>query len=433
MFFCRVIENSNKITSLICILVSGEFEKSMFISKVLLVFATLTWGFFSFLACQTNSVNSEENSNTVPKKIVSNSITKKATPTPTPKKVVATATPTPKKVKKIEKPKTITIAAGGDIMLGSPFPADIRMPPNDGRDLLKPVTPIFQAADIAFGNLEGPLADGGISPKCGAKGRPNCFAFRMPTRYANYLKAAGFDVMSLANNHALDFGDKGRLTTRQTLDKLGIKHAGSDKGRFSTAYLDVKGKKVAFVAFATNSVSLNVNKLAEARRAVQQADKKADIVVVSFHGGAEGAKAMRVPRRTEIFFREKRGNLPLFSKTVIDAGADLVIGHGPHVLRGMEIYKNRLIAYSLGNFATYGWFRLKGPTAETLVLEVEIDGEGKFVSGKIHPFVLRARGILTPDKTNSATRTIRRLSRLDFPRSAPRILADGTIAKPKTK
>ena len=336
--------------------------------------------------------------------------------------VEATPTPRPRKVE-----PSITIAAGGDIMLGSPFFDDTRMPPNDGKDLLKPVTPIFQSADIAFGNLEAPLADGGVSPKCGKDGRPRCFAFRMPTRYGAYLKEAGFDVVSVANNHALDFGDVGRASTRLTLDRLGIKHAGSDRGRYSTAYLTVRGKRVAFIGFAHNSVSLNVNNLFTARRAVEQADRNADIVVVSFHGGAEGAGAVRVPRKTEMFYSEKRGNLPLFSKTVIDAGADLVLGHGPHVLRGMEIYKGRLVAYSLGNFATYGWFRLQGPTAETMVLEVRLDEEGKFLSGRIHPFVLRERGILAPDSTKSAISTVRRLSDLDFPASSPRISIDGMI------
>lgn len=325
--------------------------------------------------------------------------------------------------------ETITIAASGDIMLGSPFPNPERLPPRDGRDLLEPVAPIFRAADVAFGNLEGPLADGGTSPKCGVEEnpRPNCFAFRMPTRYAAHLKEAGFDVLSVANNHALDFGDEGRRSTRRTLDKFGIKHAGSDRRKFSTAYLDVKGRRLAFIGFAHNDVSLDINDLSAARAAVLRAAEKAEIVVVSFHGGAEGVRARRVPKQTEMFFTEKRGNLPAFSRTVIDAGADLVIGHGPHVLRGMEIYKNRLIAYSLGNFATYGYFQLKGRTAETLVLEIELDENGEFVRGKIHPFVLRSWGFLTRDKKNSATRTIRGLSLLDFPKTAPKIEADGTI------
>lgn len=322
---------------------------------------------------------------------------------------------------------TITIAAGGDIMLGSPFPSSTRMPPNDGKDLLNPIAPLFKTADIGFGNLEGPMVNGGTSSKC-KKGSSKCFAFRMPTRYGRYLKDAGFNVMSLANNHAGDFGEVGRLTTRRTLDVLGVKHAGSDKEDFSTAYLNVKGKKLAFIGFSTNDISLNLNNLTESRKAVRQADRNADIVVVSFHGGAEGSSAQRVPRKTEIFLGEKRGNLRLFARVVVDAGADLVLGHGPHVLRGMEIYKNRLIAYSLGNFATYGWFRLAGATAETLVLEVSIDAEGKFLNGKIHPFVLKGRGMLTTDPAKSAISTIRRLSLLDFPNSAPKIEYDGNIS-----
>lgn len=313
-------------------------------------------------------------------------------------------------------------------MLGSPFPNESRMPPNDGADSLKAVAPIFQAADIAFANLEGPMTDGGVSAKCGANSS-NCYAFRMPTRYGKYLKEAGFDVLSLANNHAGDFGDAGRSSTRKTLDELGIKHCGSDREQFAMTIVESKGKKVAFIGFAHNNLVPNVNDLDFAKKLVEEADKKADLVVVSFHGGAEGTGNMRVPQRTEIFFGEARGNLPLFAKTVIDAGADLVLGHGPHVVRGMEIYKDRLIAYSLGNFATYGWFQLAGATAETLVLEVKIDAEGKFLSGKINSFVLRGKGILTKDDANSATSTIRRLSQLDFPATAPKIANDGTITK----
>jgi poly-gamma-glutamate capsule biosynthesis protein CapA/YwtB (metallophosphatase superfamily) len=322
----------------------------------------------------------------------------------------------------------ITIAAGGDIMLGSTFPNETRMPPNDGKDSLNAVATIFQKADIAFGNLEGPMVDSGASSKCGPKST-RCFAFRVPTRYGKYLKDAGFDIMSLANNHAGDFGDNGRASTRKVLDELGIKHAGSDKEQFAMTVLEAKGKKIAFIGFAHNNITPNVNDLFFAKQLVEQANKKADIVVVSFHGGAEGAGNTRVPQRTEIFVGEARGNLPLFSKTVIDAGADLVLGHGPHVLRGMEIYKDRLIHYSLGNFATYGWFQLAGATAETMVLEVKIDAEGKFISGKINPFVLRDRGILTADSTKSAISTVRRLSQLDFPNTAPKIADDGTITK----
>jgi poly-gamma-glutamate capsule biosynthesis protein CapA/YwtB (metallophosphatase superfamily) len=339
----------------------------------------------------------------------------------------ANPTPTPK-LPASQKHESLTIAAVGDIMLGSTSINETFLPPNDGADLLTQFTPILSAADIAFGNLEGPLLDGGTTTKCSPRST-RCFAFRMPTRYGKYLKEAGFDVLSLANNHIGDFGEQGRESTKKTLDQLGIRHAGSDRNLLAMTIIEAKGRKVAFIGFAHNNISPNVNDLPFARKLVEEANKRADIVVVSFHGGTEGPDAERVPQRTETFGGEMRGNLPLFSRTVIDAGADLVLGHGPHVLRGMEIYKDRLIAYSLGNFATYGWFGLAGPTAETLVLEIKLDEDGKFLNGKIYPFVLQGKGILTKDKTNSAISTIRRLSQLDFPNSLPKIADDGTITK----
>ena len=332
---------------------------------------------------------------------------------------------------------SITIAAVGDIMLASPFPNDTRMPPNDGADLLKPVEPILSAADIAFGNMEGPIVDDGISEKCKPPPTPQpgeepapirCFAFRMPTRYATYLRDAGFDVLSLANNHSADFGDAGRASTRRVLDSLGIKHAGSDRNRHSTAYLDVRGRKVAFVAFAHNKIVPNVNDLVTARSLVSSAAKNADIVVVSFHGGAEGIASQHVPWTTELYVGEKRGNLRAFARTVIDAGADLVLGHGPHVLRGLEIYKDRLIAYSLGNFATYGWFRLEAETALTIILEARLAPDGRFRGGLIHSGKQEGWGGPVLDTSGEAILKVRSLSVADFPRTAPKIAGDGIIS-----
>ena len=353
---------------------------------------------FVLLACQPKTVSSEE---------PVNAASPKADPTP-------------------RNNQPITIAAVGDIMLGSPYPNDSRMPPNDGADLLKEVTPILAAADITFGNLEGPMVDGGSSAKC-SPGSTRCFAFRVPTRYGRYLKAAGFDVMSLANNHAGDFGDNGRISTRRTLDDQGIKHAGSDRGQFSTTILEVRGKKVAFIGFAHNNIVPNVNDLAFARQLVTEAKRRADIVVVSFHGGAEGTDAQNVPSRTEIFAGEARGNLPAFGHTVIDAGADLVLGHGPHVMRGMELYKDRLIVYSLGNFATYGWFQLAGETALSEIVEIKIGSDGKFISGKINAAKQEGRGGPLLDSTGAAIRVVRNLSTTDFGPNAPKIADDGTI------
>ena len=335
----------------------------------------------------------------------------------------------------VEKPKTeatpkniepITIAAVGDVMMGSPFPNDSRMPPNDGADLLKEVTPILSAADIAFGNLEGPIVDTGISAKC-RPGSKQCFAFRVPTRYGKYLKAAGFDVMSVANNHAGDFGFAGRSSTQKVLDEQGIKYAGSLEPLATTAFLDVKGKKVAVIGFGHNNGMPNVNDLAGARQLVIDAKKKADIVIVSFHGGAEGTDKQHVPNSSEIFLGENRGNLPAFTHAVIDAGADLVLGHGPHVMRGMELYKDHLIVYSLGNFCTYGWFQLAGETALSEIVEIKIGADGKFISGKINGAHQEGRGGPILDKTGTSIKTVRALSLADFAANAPKITDDGII------
>lgn len=320
----------------------------------------------------------------------------------------------------------ITIAAVGDIMMGSPFPNDTRMPPNDGADLLKEVTPILAAADIAFGNLEGPMIDTGVSAKC-HPGSTKCFAFRVPTRYGKYLKQAGFDVMSVANNHAGDFGFAGRASTQKVLDEQGIKYAGSLEPLATIAYLEVKGKKVAVIGFGHNNGMPNVSDLAGARQLVIEAKKRADIVIVSFHGGAEGTDHQHVPTTSEIFLGENRGNLPAFTHTVIDAGADLVLGHGPHVMRGLELYKDRLIVYSMGNFCTYGWFTLAAETALGEIVEIKIAPDGKFISGKINSTKQEGRGGPLLDPSAEAIRVVRGLSMTDFGVNAPKIGDDGAI------
>jgi hypothetical protein len=144
---------------------------------------------------------------------------------------------------------------------------------------------------------------------------------------------------------------------------------------------------------------------------------------------APSTDAQRVPQQTEIFGSEKRGNLPLFARTVIDAGADLVLGHGPHVLRGMEIYKDRLIAYSMGNFATYGMFTLRDATALTAIFEIKIAADGKFLSGRLHAGKQFGKGGPVLDKSGDAIRKIRELSVADFGGNAPKIADDGSFSK----
>ena len=316
----------------------------------------------------------------------------------------------------------ITVAAVGDIMLGSDYPSRRYLPPQ-GTDLLREVAPILRRADLTFGNLEGPLAVGGRTAKSG----PRSFAFRSPPANASRLAAAGFDLLSLANNHASDFGAAGRASTRAALTKVGIAFAGS---RGEITIREVRGTRIAFVAFAHNPVSDNVNDIAEARLLVREASRRAAIVLASFHGGAEGSAAARLPRGPESYLGERRGDLRLFAHAVVDAGADLVLGHGPHVVRAMELYKGRLVAYSLGNFATYGLFGLSGLTSLSPILWARLDpATGRFVGGRVVSARQTRPGGPRLDRNGGAAAEIGRLSRLDFPRSGARVAKDGALSR----
>ncbi len=320
----------------------------------------------------------------------------------------------------------ISFAAVGDIMMGTTWPEGLALPPNDGADILKEITPILSKVDIAFGNLEGPMLEGGKSTKCASKSI-NCFAFRVPTRYGKHLKDAGFDFISLANNHANDFGAYGMESSQKVLDDLGIVHSGPIG---SIGSLTINNKKVSLVAFATNGVSYNINDVETAKKVVSETVKKSDIVIVSFHGGAEGETHQNVPNGREVYLGEERGDLRKFARAVVDVGADLVIGHGPHVVRGMEVYKERLIAYSLGNFATYGAFNLEGAKGLSLILEIDIDNEGKFLSGKIHPLKQEKPGGPKTDPEKKVISVIKSLSQEDFADTSIKVAEDGAISFP---
>ena len=304
----------------------------------------------------------------------------------------------------------ISITAVGDIMLGTNFPDD-RLAPNDGINLLKPLTSILSQADITFGNLEGVLLDGGeAAKKC--KNTSSCYVFRSPPHYAKYLKTAGFDVLSLANNHARDFGEEGRTTSMQALDTVKLRHTGriGDIARWT-----VKGSVVTWIAYAPFGGSYDLLDISLAEKQIKELVKTSDLVFVSIHAGAEGKEVSHVPFKNEMFYGEDRGDVVKFSHAVIDAGADLVIGHGPHVPRAMELYKNRLIAYSLGNFLTYQGIRITGENGIAPILTVKLSPDGKFKQGQIiSARQYRPQGTLL-DPTHTAARIIQELTQNDFP------------------
>jgi hypothetical protein len=324
----------------------------------------------------------------------------------------------------------LTIVAVGDIMMGTTYPIDI-LPPDDGKEIFKSVQAEFRDGDVVFGNLEGSLFDEGKPIKCKVPLSGNCFEFIMPTRYVSHLKEANFSVLNIANNHILDFGLEGAESTITTLRNASIQVTGGE----TIAYLEKHGIKIAVAGFSykASSFANSILEIPEAKDIVARLKNSHDIVIVSFHGGAEGKHALHVPNKDEIFLEEKRGNVVNFAHAVIDAGADIVIGHGPHVLRAMEVYKGRLIAYSLGNFLTYGLFKLKGPNSLSVILKARIDATtGNFLDGRLVPVRLINGGIPEIDPTGDAIRLIKDLTATDIkPRSI--VIEDNGILCPLNK
>lgn len=307
---------------------------------------------------------------------------------------------------------TINIIAVGDMMLGSAFPSKSNLPPDDGINSFENVAQ-FLKGDIVFGNLEGCFLNSGNSSKCIGSNPNSCYAFRMPDRYGNIFKDAGFNVLSIANNHVGDFDARGRKNTAKILDSLQIKYAGQLNKPFDI--FEVDSVKYAFCAFAPNENTVSIKNIDSAKKLVSALKAQVDIVIVSFHGGGEGARFEHVTRKTEIFYRENRGNVYAFAHGVIDAGADVVLGHGPHVTRAVEVYKNKFIAYSLGNFCTYGMFSLKGANGIAPLVQLKVNSKGDFLFADIVSVKQDKINRLTVDTNHTAFKKIKTLTDFDFP------------------
>lgn len=317
-------------------------------------------------------------------------------------------------------PDTVSIAAVGDIMVGTNFPNKSYLPKDSGAYLWDHTRRILQDADITFGNLEGTILDeGGEQKEC--KNPKLCYLFRSPEFLSGNFQTNGFDLLSVANNHANDFGQTGRLNTQKVLDSLGIAHAGSIDQPYVIKRI---GRiKVGFCAFAPNRGTVSIHQYDKIKSTIHLLDSLSDIVIASFHAGAEGSKHQHVTRKREYYYGEDRGNVYELAHMMIDNGADVILGHGPHVVRAIEVYKDRFIGYSLGNFLTYGRFNLRGLAGEAPLVEIKTDSKGKFLIGQIHAF--RQSYSLGPrnDSNLSSIKTIQRLSLEDFPEN-PIIIED---------
>jgi poly-gamma-glutamate capsule biosynthesis protein CapA/YwtB (metallophosphatase superfamily) len=316
----------------------------------------------------------------------------------------------------------IKIKAVGDIVPGTNYPHN-RLHPQS-KILFQAVKPILKGADLLFGNFEGTLTNYPYSPK--GTGGGLLVAFRSPPSYNQLLKDAGFDVLSVANNHSFDFDDQGFKDTINNLEKVGIKAVGKKNQIVITKR---QGISVAWIGFSYFEEHNSLHNLKLAKALVKKARENADIVVISVHAGAEGTGAMNVRNRTEYFFGENRGNLMQFSRTMIDHGVDLILGHSPHVPRAFELYKGKLIAYSLGNFMGYQTLATDAQLGYSLVLEVEMNKQGDFVNGKIIPVQLNRVGIPYPDKYGNSIKLIRQLIKSDFPHTSLIIDKHGKIVQ----
>jgi hypothetical protein len=308
---------------------------------------------------------------------------------------------------------TVLIAGVGDIMLGTIIPTRSYLPPNENcSGELAPTSQYFKDADVAMCNLEGVFTDSPEGRKS-CSDPSKCYTFGMPTKFVNCLVEAGFDLVNVANNHTKDFGTIGKASTAKTLEGANLQYAGWLTKQ--TAIYVNNGITFGFCGFSPETGNCDFNDYEEAKRIVRGLDSVCDIVIVSFHSGAEGSDHQHVPRADEMFMGYNRGDVYKFSHAVIDAGADVVFGHGPHVTRAVEVYKDRFIAYSMGNFCTYSSISVAGVCGLSPIMRVYTDKTGKFYKAQIIP-TYQIKSVPTAvDPQKRVLQIIRDLTKADFP------------------
>jgi len=324
----------------------------------------------------------------------------------------------------LKKPDYVSIVGVGDIMLGTNFPTNEHLPSGDGSSLLEPIHNYLQDASITFGNLEGAFSDSlPVTKNC--QDTANCYAFRSPDYLFKNISNAGFDVLSMSNNHSGDLGLAGRNNTIGLIEAAGLNHIGLLE--YPTVVVEKEGIKYGFCAFSPNNGTCDINNYPEAVRIVNSLKDKCDIIIVSFHGGSEGSKYQNINKKRELFLGENRGNVYEFAHKMVDAGADVVFGHGPHVLRAMDYYKGRFIIYSLGNFCTYSRMKISGVNGLAPILKITTTRSGVFVRGQIIA-CHQIKGIGTRfDHDKKAISKLRELTQNDIPEAELTITNEGEI------
>ncbi len=300
----------------------------------------------------------------------------------------------------------ITLEWVGDIALSS----QLGLPTGGVGHALAPLRRTLRSADLTLGNLEGTLSRGGAS-KCGGANTSVCFAFQAPPSVAAQLKSVGFDLVNQANNHSMDYGPSGRRQTIAALRPAGVAFTGLP-GQITI--LRVRGRRIAFVGFAPYAYDANLLDIRAARRLVQRAARMASLVVVIIHAGAEGADRAHTPAGSEYYLGEDRGDARAFAHAVIGAGASIVLGSGPHVIRGIERDDGHLIAYSLGNFVGYHTLAGGGLLDDSGILRVTLGARGRPLAARWISVKL-IDGLPRRDFSDASAKVVTALSREDFP------------------
>ena len=295
----------------------------------------------------------------------------------------------------------IVIRAVGDVVLGSDYPQR-HLPSASDKQRMAALRLELRHADIVVGNLEGVLSDSGQSRKDASKA--GLFTFRMPTSYAATLRDMGFDVLSLANNHSMDFGAQGLESTLGALRANGIAPVGVPSAERAT--LKIRNTTVAFLNYSYLPAFALLSDGERIRADIAQARSAAALVIVTVHGGKEGADAAGTPQGDEYFMHEYRGDLRKFARLAIDAGASAVFGHGPHVVRPYELYRDKPIFYSLGNFVGYRSLSTQGKLANSIVAEVRLSPDGRLLGAGIIPLRLDHSGIPAVDYSADNVQTL---------------------------
>jgi hypothetical protein len=315
--------------------------------------------------------------------------------------------------------RTLTFVGGGDIALtGDADPS-----------VFAGIRSYLHDADLVVGNLEGTLTNGG-SPKCTSGAENGCFTFRGSPGWAPTLRNAGFTVLNVANNHALDYGAQGRHDTLAALQRAGLLEQGLPG---QVLEVSLRGIRIALIGCAPYPWSQSLLDVDGTARLVRAASRRSDVVVVYMHAGAEGSDADHVVDAEESYLGERRGNSRAFAHALIDAGADLVFGSGPHVVRGVEWYRHRLIAYSLGNLAGTHTLSTDGSLGTSALLRAKLDARGDLLAASMIPLRLSAGGTPLPDAANAVVARVRELSHADFGANAIRISPAGRLAPPRAR